>query len=1039
MKIKNHARWLVSIGILVLVGVCILGSQLAYMLHRQNRLQSRPVVLILSPVNHEQIETGTGVIIDATARSIRGITRMELWVDDQLFASQAAGAEGAQSPFVLNEIWLATASGPHVIQVRAISSNGIEGQSTITVELSDSMENAPYTLQEGETLADVAEQFDLTPEELNELNPGINPEDVAPGDTLTLPDTDTGEEDGSAPPAAPEVPAADEAVAPEADAPEPGSFFELATLFGFADFFDTASSTPVELRLEVLSLETSQTYDNLHCYIGVGESLPQWYPDVDLNQSTDESFTMTDDGWNVADYYAGAQAPLFAWPGNQTLPFSINCVGVLGGVEAVPAGSLDLMVETEAWDGITRSATGSGEGTSFQIEYRILYADSVPHGIPIFLDPSMTSPSNLWLDERRYALHWDYEPRPDELEVDGFRIYLNGNLQWAVRGNTMRQSDIPPEWFHPPCGDEYLLSVSAYRNGYPDGPESMSAMPPVSIVTPPDQCQKQIEMTFLSLRTFELGGDVDGDESDGDVGSVYGDFIANEQVFSIDSRSSERHGLGQPYGFYDFSQYDFSSFSSDIGWHATGSPTMLVEIEPDGTFQYGFSIMDHDWGRCRHSDDSGCDDLLCEGMSYILYDHYGNLDTVQEQTLRSTNDRCEVTVRFGPAPGSIVGSAGDAPALPYLSVENYQIDDATNTIHYDIVNTGTGTWPTQPLEIWMVDREGNQLERQMLNEFRLEPGQSGTMEYISRFSPLEVCIALDPNNAVLERYESGDEATTFRRYCPPLPDLVIRSVAYDSQNGDLVVIAQNVGYELRNRFINFAIPGTIAGTTVVSYTTHVTYLDVYGSLAIRIPVTPEQRNDLVNGYDLIVDYDDRISEMDEENNEFHVSGRTQYWITWHHGCSTGYVVGLTNDVHLHLDASIQGVVGEQELFSWGAPELSGYSTFGRKCWGYDHPENDPTYFSDRFFLVGDEQLKVRVSNSVNAGAEHYGVGAIEFIIDPSDPYGDQAFVDPNSPTCDAERGDPGYYGLSYSYPGSGRRPDPGLWSTLFKICRVTGD
>jgi hypothetical protein len=1036
MKTKRQYKWLIGFGILLLLGGLLFSGQLAYMLQRQNRLNVRPLVLITSPANAEQISSGAGVIIHATARSIRGISTMELWVDGQLYTSQAAGEEGAQSPFVLNETWQPSTPGSHLIQVRAVSSNGMEGQATITVAVSGTPETSVYTLQEGDDISEVAGQFGLTAEDLSTLDPEMDLSDLGPGDSISLPEGEAGAEDGSAPITEEATADAEESEPPAADAPEPGSFFELVTLMGVAEYFDPAAGSPAELRLEISSLVTPREYDSLHCYIGVAGTAPQWVPDVDLNQATDESFTLTDDGWNVADYYAGALAPQFAWPNDEALPFSLNCVGVLAGVEALPAGNLEISIPPEEWDGVSRTAA-AGDG-GLQIQYRIVFAGSVPQGIPIYLDAGMTAPTNLWLDDRRYALHWDYEPEPDELEVGGFRVYLNGNLQWSVRGSRTRQTDIPPQWFHPPCGDEYVLSVSAYRDGYPDGPESFTAMPPVSIVTPDDQCSKQIEISFVSLRTFELGGDSDGDESHGDVGSIYADFFANEQVFSIDSRSPERYGLDLTNGLSDGSLYDFNNLANNITWHATGNPYMVVDVEPNGTFQYGFTIMDHDWGPCRHSGDTGCDDLLCEGASFILYDHYGNLDTVQEQTLRSTNERCEVTVRFGPAPGSIVGSAGDGPALPFLSVENYHFDDETNAINYDIVNTGSGTWPTQPLEIWMTDREGNRLESLRLSDFRLDPGQSIPMEYISRFDPAEVCISLDPNNSVLERFEATGAISTTRRYCPPMPDLVIRSVEYDAELGHLVVIIQNIGSELIDRTISFAVPGIMTGSTVVTHSIHLTRLREYDSFPLRIPVTTEQRENLVNGYTLIVDSDHRITEEDEDNNEYTVSGRTRYWITWHTGCSSGYVVGLINDVHMRLEASIIGSAGEEELADWRAPELSGYSTFGRKCWGYDHP-NEPTFYSDRFFLVGDEKLKVRLSNSVNAGAEHYGVGEIEFLIDPSDPYGNQAFVDAFAPTCDASSGDPGYYSLSYSYPGAGRRPDPGEWHTLLKICRLTGE
>lgn len=1038
MKTQNRSGWFIGgLFILVFLGACFLVGQIAYTVSRQNNLQSRPLVLIHSPVNHEQILNGEAVNIHATARSKRGVTRMELWLDDRLFAVQPAGEDGAQSPFVLNESWLATASGPHVIQVRAVSANGIEGQATITVEVSESGQVLSHTVAEGETFDDIAEEFGLTSAELAALNPDTSPGELAPGDSLAVAE-DTGEaEDGGSPPAAPEIPAAEDSTPPEADAPEPGSFFELGTFFGVFEIFDPVSSAPLELRLEVLSLETSQAYDTLHCYIGVGDLLPRWYPDADFDQLTDESFALTDTGWNVDDYYAGANAPLFAWPGNQSLPFSVECVGVLGGVDAVPAGSLALAVPPEAWDGITRTEASSGEGASFQIQYRILHADSAPRGIPIFIDPSMTAPNNLWIEDRRYALHWDYEPRPDEPGIEGFRIYLNGTLQWSVRGSNVRQSDLPPEWFRPPCGDEYQLSVSAYRYGHPDGPESVLAMPPVSMVTPPDQCQKRIEVTFISLETFDLGSDGRYEDRTGDVGPVYGSFYANERQFSIDTRPPEGGNawVDNPLGLEHNRLYSFSEMAADSFWGFSGNPYTVVEIEPGGTFRFGFSLMDQDTGRCHDSGDPGCDDLVCAGASFILQDHFGNLDTEQEQTLRSDNERCAVTVRFGPAPGSIVGSAGAGPALPLLTIRNYRIEDATNTIRYEIENSGSGTWPTQPLELWYTDRAGNRLDSQRLADFRLEPGQARAMEYVSRFNPPDVCIALDPNNARLERFEAEGILGTARSFCPNQPDLVITEVEYDPENSTLVINIQNIGeQELVGRDLRIDIPGETSGTTALSITQPVVHLRRYGSLPLVIPVTAEQREFLAGGYRVRIDPQNRIAESNEDNNEYRVAGSIQYWVTWHSGCTSGYVVGLPNDIHMRLDASLLGSLGEQALFTWHAPEVTGYSTFEYKCWGYDHPESDPTYVSERFFLAGDQQLKIRVSTVVNAGAERYGVGAFEVIISPNNIYG--AFVDSFSPTCDASWGDAGRYTPQYNYPGEGYRPDPGEWSTLFKVCRA---
>ncbi|MEJ2562607.1 MAG: hypothetical protein P8Z42_07940, partial [Anaerolineales bacterium] len=81
------------------------------------------------------------------------------------------------------------------------------------------------------------------------------------------------------------------------------------------------------------------------------------------------------------------------------------------------------------WDGLTRRAVASSDEGSFTLDYRVSLAEEGSHGHPIFLDPSMTPPTNLRMGF--WTLHWDYEPRADEEPIHGFRVYLNDTLQWV--------------------------------------------------------------------------------------------------------------------------------------------------------------------------------------------------------------------------------------------------------------------------------------------------------------------------------------------------------------------------------------------------------------------------------------------------------------------------------------------------------------------------------------------------------------------------------------------------------------------------------
>jgi hypothetical protein len=76
---------------------------LAYLLWP--RAVARPVVLIRSPRQGEQVEVGQEVTVRSIARDASKIVRVELWVDGQLQESQVSTLPGGISPFPLLADW----------------------------------------------------------------------------------------------------------------------------------------------------------------------------------------------------------------------------------------------------------------------------------------------------------------------------------------------------------------------------------------------------------------------------------------------------------------------------------------------------------------------------------------------------------------------------------------------------------------------------------------------------------------------------------------------------------------------------------------------------------------------------------------------------------------------------------------------------------------------------------------------------------------------------------------------------------------------
>jgi len=675
---------------------------LIYISQGNRSLESKPLVLIHTPLSREPFEVGERISIHATARGSKGLSSVELWVNDKFIdAHKAPGGEGPVNSLVLSSSWLATVAGNNVVIVRAIAADGTAGQASVVIEVNEGEVVGMHTARQGDTFRSIADEYGLDPGLLELANPDLDPEDLDPGDEIIIPDDEEPPADDSPP--ADDPPDGDppfpEGAAPESGFRMPGVIDDIIVspvrdllLLPAQDYILELLGTEreedqIRLRLELLSLITAQPYEEFYLYVSYGDFSPHRFPDnrEDLGiegliriLSTEADGTTT---WDLSAATENAAMPVFYWPFNRNLPFRITLVGVTeGGTDSVEV-YLDTEILPEYWTGIplSQSVTFDQSEYSLELTYRVSPAEGGERGVPLFLDHTMTPPSNARLDNRRNSLRWDYEPQPEEEPIDGFRIYLNGNLQWVERSDS-RESMLPYEWFNPPCGTAYIFSVTAYRIGLPDGPESLPSI--VRLQQEVENCQREIAITFLELETFDLGGDGRRPPHDGDVGPVYGYFYANDQRITFDTRdhsNSSWGSLDMPNGFRHYTLYNLAEMAADPTWNFSSRPSLLVDIPEDGIFEFGFHFMDEDYGSCRRSSDPGCDDLIAEGFSpiYQLDSTMGWMfDSLNEGSLVADNGRCRVTYEWGPAFGSPVGSGVEGwEPLPWISLEDFVVDE----------------------------------------------------------------------------------------------------------------------------------------------------------------------------------------------------------------------------------------------------------------------------------------------------------------------------------------------------------------------------
>jgi hypothetical protein len=942
------------LGSLVL---CLLLAALGgwlYVGQRRRAREERPLVLIHAPLNGDVVALGSGALVRASARAPEGVARLELWADGTRVAVQE-GPEGAHpATLMLAAGWEPPTAGPHTLVVRAFSSGGVAGQSTRVVEAVElrpreaPSAGAHLVQDEGETWESVAAAHDVAVEDLEALNPARASGDPAPGDVLLYPDpadeapAGEGVEEADPPPA--EGPAPD--VAPPAPADEPpGTLLDILELLGWEGLTviePAGAEEPLPLQVELLGLETTAPYDALHCYVALGDNDPRWYPDVDGDQSTDESFAPLGDGqWDVAASMAGDGAPLINWPADEPLPIDVTCVGLTGGgSDAVDLGRLLITARPQAWDGVTRRAVSDG----FTLEYRIRSAEAPALGEPRFLDPDMTAPTNLRMGA--WTLHWDYAPEPGEEPIDGFRVYLNNALQW-VEPPEAQASSLPYEWLSPPCGETYRLYVTAFRYGSPDGPESFPSNTVTVVGDEPgsEDCQRALIVTFDTLVTRHLGGDGRREERTGSVGPAYGSFYVNDQQVTFDGRCLGP-GLCGEFGLSHDTEYDVSAITSYFG---DGPARFVVYVPPDEDLTLGFGIEDHD--------DRNADDEICAHWRNVAGDE---LNRVVESTVQDVEARCTVHFTIRPAFGSAVEGLEGGEPLPLLMVENLTVNEETGQLQIHVRNVGAGTWPAKDLEVAVTWPSGAGIGAYTWPELLLRPGERSILEHPDLVPgphpPLGACVLLDPGNRVPEE-DDQSPGWTRGRYCRPLPDLIVTDAAYDWADERLLVTVENVGEGSVERRdlglqINLADGSYFAAPdewwSDVSMAPHQTVRLVWEN------VGEAQRALMMGGYTVVIDPHNDLAEESGANNEYTVPPAARLRVRWVH-IRAPYDVRNTVEYAFAAHAVSGDMSRAIETWRLG-PDIDWGSCFEDEyCIRMMEGEEADTYWFD---VAGDEDLEL---------------------------------------------------------------------------------
>ncbi|MBA4384090.1 MAG: hypothetical protein C0410_05085 [Anaerolinea sp.] len=954
-----------------LLAVFLIQLGVFYWIIKDKAINSHPIVLIQSPINQQSVVLNKGFIVHATASADKPLKNIELWVDDVQIAKLIPQNGDPSNMLILSEAWIPSMAGKHSLVVRSMTTDGVIGQASIDVDVVEASQasDPKHIVEEGETLDSVADDFDISVDELSALNSG-GAASLAPGDELLLPalasggsaPTDQNEENDTV---VEEEPAQDDA--PDSEGSSPESIESVDIEWPFFRFL--APLDPVQLKVEVLRLDTLESYDSMHCYISLAGNTSRWMPDADSNQNTDESFEASNNGrtWNIAAHMANENALRIFWDGDQSVPVDINCVGIAeSGLDAVDLGSLHEEIKPEAW-GVIQFADSSGGEDRFSLAFRVTWPEKGP-------DTSIIPPWNVAVDVGQRQLIWDYLPNDgSNPAIDGFAILLNDTFQWTV-SRSARSSRLPEQWFNLPCGDEYRFQVVAFVGGYPTGnyslPSNTALISGGEIGSP--GCGQSVMVTYEILQTGEVQGD---------LSPVYGDFYANEQQLNFDGRPLEDDNFPTTFGLRRNSETYISQIMSGFG---DGESQMLVEI-PAGNpsvleipLALGFEIY--------HGDQKICSGQKFISETELAADLSGEIST--DLPVGSMPDWCKVTFHLSPVGETPVVDPGAPPPLPDIIVENLSVDPSSGKLRIHVRNAGMATWTNKDLVARVYSQDGEVFGTFTWPNSTLAPGEVRILSHggMDPQPALGACVLMDPDNAVQEdrdRYVESGVLGEKTPYCRPLPDLSIPSAWYDQSTGQLNVVVQNRGETTLTSadadgsldhaklavWLEFA-----EGRPVMSDFENLD-LGARESVTLQIDINESLRERMRGGYLIRVNPENTIAEVDLTNNDYQVEETTRLRLVWKTGWATfcptnhyllmGENVSYRNTWDMHLSAYISGGSSRQVVADWNTPEFDAT---------WDDPQGAgwcSNYISDWFEIAGDEELTITRTAGLDIATHGY--------------------------------------------------------------------
>ena len=187
---------IVLLAIILLAGTVIVGYFYLYPQYSKapdfNELlpNSGPAVTIIEPSPGEEFPIKSSFLVFVSARDEKGISRIDLWVDDQIAVSQSSPTPEGTNPLSLVHEMVTEKTGSYVLVAHAYNNEGDMGASqaiviTVTDQQGDT-DPAKYIAKDGDTIDSVAQKTNKSASDIQQANPGIKNK-LKPGQNVNIP------------------------------------------------------------------------------------------------------------------------------------------------------------------------------------------------------------------------------------------------------------------------------------------------------------------------------------------------------------------------------------------------------------------------------------------------------------------------------------------------------------------------------------------------------------------------------------------------------------------------------------------------------------------------------------------------------------------------------------------------------------------------------------------------------------------------------------------------------------------------------------